>query len=315
VSKIRLLTATMTHGASSTAEVEYTPDKLAKAIASLLIAGFQEDTIEDENLHLIGAELSEVGKALGEKLNMDAKYDRIPAESAERIREALGLLYISQLAQGQAFGLLSSDPVVSLAMSQTWNQLHVDMPVDDELSAEQHARYQALCGPNEEGDFPEMVAVDMVNNWNSTGCICGHDHGKADRPVGELSSEELLATIPNELRPVLAMLTGATGKTEVEIAEYLRDSFLSGEAPGVAMQRLLADSLGKVSGPFNGTVEPVDPSKDPVEQLFQQAKSQLPPLRPDQEAALRAQLEDQREEISATSKDGGVHALRIKLPK
>ncbi|WPH68442.1 hypothetical protein [Stenotrophomonas phage BUCTxx99] len=318
MSRIRLLAPTMTHTPeTSTVDHDFNQKNLAKTISSLLIAGFQESAIADENLDAVVEELLGVGQALGDKLNLPP---RLPSSNSGAVRQALGLLYIAQLAQGQAFGMLSSDPVAALAMASTWNQLHVDLTVDEMLEDHEAARFHELVGPNEDGDYPEMVAADQVGNYNRTGCTCGKDHGSvnADRPIGELSNEELLGTIPDELRPVLGLLSASTGKTEVEITAALRESFLRGERPGAAMERLLRESMQANHAPSPNAVtteHEIDAGEDVVEQLFQQALASLPPLRADQRESLRNQLEAQRAEIETTAKQGGVQALNIKLPK
>lgn len=321
MSRIRLLAPTMTHTPeTSTVDHDFNQKHLAKTISSLLIAGFQESAITDENLDAVVEELLGVGQALGDKLNVPP---RLPSSKSGAVRQALGLLYIAQLAQGQAFGMLSADPVAALAMASTWNQLHADITADEMLEDHEAARFHDLIGPNEDGDYPEMVAADQVENFNRTGCTCGKDHGSvnASKPVTELTNAELLETLPAELRPVLAMLSAATGKTEEEITAALRESFLRGERPGAAMERLLRESMEANHAPSPNAVtteheisEGVD-VMDVVEQLFQQALASLPPLRQDQQDALRAQLESKRAEIEATAKQGGVQALNIKLPK
>lgn len=318
MSRIRLLAPTMTHTPeTSTVDHDFTQAHLAKTISSLLIGGFQENAITDENLDAVVEELLGVGQALGDKLNLPP---RLPTTQSAAVRQALGLLYIAQLAQGQAFGMLSADPVVALAMASTWNQLHADITADEMLEDHEAARFHELVGPNEDGDYPEMVAADQVGNFNRTGCACGRDHGpvNTDRPIAELTNEELLETIPAEIKPILGLLSASTGKTEVEITAALRESFLRGERPGQAMERLLRESMSANHAPSPNAVtteHEIDAGQDVVEQLFQQALASLPKLRPDQQRALRDQLEAQRAEIEATAKQGGVQALNIKLPK
>lgn len=316
MSRIRLLAPTMTHTPeTSTVDHDFTQAHLAKTVSSLLIAGFQENAITDENLDAVVEELLGVGQALGEKLNLPP---RLPTTQSAAVRQALGLLYIAQLAQGQAFGMLSADPVVALALASTWNQLHVDITADEMLEDHEGARFHELVGPNENGDYPEMVAAEHMENFNRTGCACGRDHGpvNTDRPISELTNEELLETIPAEIKPILGLLSASTGKTEVEITAALRESFLRGERPGQAMERLLRDAMeNNAPGAPKVTEHEIPEGVDVVEQLFQQALASLPNLRPDQQQALRAQLESKRAEIEATAHAGGVQALNIKLPK
>lgn len=327
--KIRLIAPTMTHDTSGPLEVEsdWNPTKIAKVLASLLVAGFREGSIADSDLSNIIDELDGVGEALGAKLNLDARYTESTSEAARKIPGILGLLYISNITQGLAFGKMTRDPAVALALYQTWAEAHVELTSQDQLDTNATARLLELTGSNDEGEYPEELVAEYVENFNEAGCVCGKEHPRAGQltkaTVQDLSGEALLETIPEEVRPLLGMLSLTTGKSEIEITEALRDAFLAGEDPGVAMQRLVVESLGgkvtKTSAPKArvtdvGTVE-VDTTQDVVEQLYQQTVQNMPGLRPDQYQAIRDQLEEQRAEIVAAGRTGGVHALRVKLPK
>ncbi len=333
--RIKLIGTTMTHEDMRHVDAEFDRDSLAKVISTIIVAGFNENSLPNKTLDRVVKSVADLGELLGKEVNLDAKYDGLA-----RMRPIFGLLYIANIAQSAAFGLLTRDPVASLALADTWNGLHSNIVSSEELSEEQQARLLSLLDIDSEGMDPLQDAENRLDAYNASGCTCGRDHGGSDdedageprfskAQMAEMSSEELLATLPPELRPMIGLIAVASGQTEGAIISAVRDAFLEDRDPSeVLLGMLRGKGLTKPALEDLHLPESIKlgATDDPVEKIYQASVPALNKeyqrkfsknLSETQLAQIRQQLEDQRAEIEAGARagDGNIQAVSLKVPR